>query len=1365
MPSSRITAFAEPDNDGERRVICYLDERLPAEYRIYHSLERYDRGQTYEWDVIVLAPHALYCLEVKDWRGRIVGNDREWVLGDGVLRRNPYWLANKKAQILKHRLTGADAFLQRVWTQALVVISDDRTELKLEGDSAQFVITLRDVVARLTDMGNQQWAGQDLRASFAKIHDVLTRDFRPATPERDIAQFRLLEQIGASDLYTEWRAENRFLAKPVAVRLKIYAPDPYLPAEKQAEQLRLISRDFEATQRLGSHPNLRTARDFFPTGDGGRYVLVLDDLPGTTLAGELIAGHSLTYEYKLRVIEDVAAGLAHTHACKVVHRDVKPANIWLAPASAVLVNFDCARLGNGGTSTITCAITESLDDRYLAPEVAISASNATVASDAYALGVVLYELLTGRLPSKTGVVAPPSTFDTLVDADLDKLTLRMLSQDQPERPSAEEIRDALAKLRDQRRAPTRTPADTSRQGGETGLDYQLGDTIDGQYLVRAPLGQGTFGKVYRVYSAPMDREYSLKLFLDPGMGLSDARQEFKALEELVHPRIARVRFAGLLRQGVYYLLTDYVDGQSLDKLLAANRSMPSEAIRIASDLLGALSYLHRQGIVHRDVKPSNVIVSSAGAWLIDFSVAVRAERGGNDQAGTPLYMPPDIGDCGRAASRDLFGAGVVLYEMLTGRRPYDRVPQPEDAPHNPLVDRPDLSDEMVAVLRRAVAPGSATRFTSAEDFLVALDRVEDVLRPQRVIYHPADGITVTEEDRQRSDYNPYLKRFLTLYSQNRTDNSGTRGYDEVGRVTYVPTRLDTHLGLELKSGKYLLAIITGNAGDGKTAFLQSLEASIACDPDDPASVVRLPSGNGATFSLGGRLFQTNYDGSQNEGDRQNDEVLAEFFAPFAGSAQEIATRSDRVVRLIAINEGKLRDFFARRQAEFSWLAGAVEAHLEAGKPLPDGYLVVNLNDRSVVAGEPSILDRQIDSLCNPEFWAPCLHCQHIRRCPVKFNVDTLNHPDLGPRVRQRLVRLFEIAQLRGRMHLTMRSVRSALAYLLFGEDGCDEIASLLMSSGPSGEERLLWRYYYNALAADRLIASEEHSDVESDRLLRLLAEADVGLGANPEDDRDLYFSLTGEDRATTSALLPSLPGRADYDRELLRALADRLTAATASASNQDEAVIAGRQSLQAMLRRKAFFERSDVGWEQMLPYSMLLPVLTACQGDGKELNDLKTVIIQGINHGEGLSDVRDALVLRLARGVPGRVQSFREFPASDFVLRPAALAARNPYVEFSPSYLELVHRPGLNGDGRTRPTLRLSLDLIELLARMAGGYAPTAAEWRRSLVNVHVFRTLLAHEQYDRLVLVDRSRSERYRVEQHGGQILLAQEDGHDGGI
>jgi hypothetical protein len=275
---------------------------------------------------------------------------------------------------------------------------------------------------------------------------------------------------------------------------------------------------------------------------------------------------------------------------------------------------------------------------------------------------------------------------------------------------------------------------------------------------------------------------------------------------------------------------------------------------------------------------------------------------------------------------------------------------------------------------------------------------------------------------------------------------------------------------------------------------------------------------------------------------------------------------------------------------------------------------------------------------------------------------------------------------------------------------------------------LLLHFYYNAIMASKepLNSDEEETTEETDRLLYLLSESDVGLGANPADDRDLYF----EGRA--SALLPQVVGRGDYDSDLMQAMAERL------ASNLDEGDFSqAHKRLHAMMRRKAFFERLDDGWEAMLPYSQLRSVLRAVEGKAEDLAKLKSTIISGINHGEGFSSVDNVLVLRLARGVPGQVQSFRQFPASDFILLPGRVDVPVEYLEHSSTHLELIYRPNGNGSAVGRPTLRLDLDLIELLSRMARGYVPTAAEWRGPLVNLQVFRTLLAHEPYTRLTLVD----------------------------
>jgi serine/threonine protein kinase len=1076
-------------------------------------------------------------------------------------------------------------------------------------------------------------------------------------------------------------------------------------------------------------------------------------MASATLSATVLEKRGLTFEQKIQVIEDIAAGLAHAHTQGVIHRDVCPENIYLRATGAALVNFDCARIADA--NTINANVQKDLDPRYLAPEVRSNCANATAASDVYALGLIGYELLTGKLPPLQGTLPAPSTVDPLIDAECDRLLQRMLASEAAERPTASEVRDTLSDLRERRRAPSLPPSALHAvpPSESSSPEYRIGDTIDGQYLVRDILGEGSFGKVYRVYSAVTDREYAMKIFRDPGLGLEDAQQEFAALVELSHPRIAHVWHAARLHQGTYYLLTSFIEGRPLNQVLAGAQLAPRDALRSVSTLLEALGYLHAQGYVHRDIKPSNVIQAANGTVLIDFSTAVRSGSLRASPGGTPLYAPPDVTHCEVTAGRDLFAVGVILFEMLTGKHPYGGVPVPGRTPHDPHDFQPRLAPALAALLQRAVAPDAAHRFDSTDAFLAALNTIDEPLTPIPPEPKSVGGITISDTDRARPNYNPYLTHFLTLYSQNRFDNSGTRGYDQISRATYVRTLLDKQLAPDILAGKLRLVFITGNAGDGKTAFLQSLEESLLAGRDGrpPVPVQRLPSGNGATFNMAGRAFQTNYDGSQNEGDQQNDDVLAAFFAPFAGMEAEVALRPDNLTRLIAINEGKLRDFLAHRQAEYPWLAEALLDYLDAGKPLPDGYVMVNLNERAVVTGADSILARQIDALCNPAFWEPCRACAYAARCPVKANVDTFNHPDLSQRVRRRLERLFEIVHLRGSLHLTMRAVRSALAYILFGEEDCTAIAIRLDNtvSQPDQIDSLLHRFYYNAISA----APEDRTDSEipaeeTDRLLRLLSEADPGLGANPEDDRDLHF------QGVQSTLLSEGIGLAGYDRELLQAQSERW-----QADMDDPSTLAAMQHLHAMLRRKAFFERAAEDWDAMLPYTQLQPMLQACRGDVTMLATLKTTILQGINSGEGLGDITDRLVLRVARGTSGRVRSYRQFLGTDFRLQVPRPPLQPEYIEHFPAYLELIYRPGVNGTHGQRPTLRLGLDIIELLGRMARGYAPTAAEWRGPLVNLMVFRTLLTHEAYDQLLLVDTVQDRRFSVKQSNGQIALAQED------
>ena len=157
----------------------------------------------------------------------------------------------------------------------------------------------------------------------------------------------------------------------------------------------------------------------------------------------------------------------------------------------------------------------------------------------------------------------------------------------------------------------------------------------------------------------------------------------------------------------------------------------------------------------------------------------------------------------------------------------------------------------------------------------------------------------------------------------KLSNAGTRGLDEIGKAIYVPTYLDEKLKPALLKGAFRLVIISGNAGDGKTAFIQQFEAFA-----ESMGAQMQRGANGAVFQLKGHTYQSNYDGSQDEGDERNDAVLQKFFGPFIG--QDRAKWPTNQTRLIAINEGRLVDFFLEHEDEFPLLSRQVQEGLAGG---------------------------------------------------------------------------------------------------------------------------------------------------------------------------------------------------------------------------------------------------------------------------------------------------------------------------------------------------------------------------------------------------------------------------------------------------
>jgi hypothetical protein len=341
----------------------------------------------------------------------------------------------------------------------------------------------------------------------------------------------------------------------------------------------------------------------------------------------------------------------------------------------------------------------------------------------------------------------------------DSVKARKARRTQPlpsgERHEAPEASGAAASSSGSRALPEPDPAEVRSSAGAKAPDYAVGDVFDGRFEILQIIGQGGFSKVYRVRDDLESEERALKLF-DSAAGYQAVRREIGALRKIRHPHVIEVFWAGKTSAGEWYLITEYIDGESLDQFVTGTRRLRDrEAVDVALDLLDALVAFHPdaarlkqlddkrrdddlseaesrewtdlqdKGLVHRDIKPLNVILTRRGAKLLDFNIASRVGDPVHTQSGTPPYQPPDAGLDRWDVSTDLFAVGVLLYQLLgDGHHPFPHAMPMVDVPViDPRTIRPDLGPDLAAFLLQACAPTRADRFATAAEMQLALRSV------------------------------------------------------------------------------------------------------------------------------------------------------------------------------------------------------------------------------------------------------------------------------------------------------------------------------------------------------------------------------------------------------------------------------------------------------------------------------------------------------------------------------------------------------------------------------------------------------------------------------------------------------------------
>src|SRR5437764_11323873 len=270
-------------------------------------------------------------------------------------------------------------------------------------------------------------------------------------------------------------------------------------------------------------------------------------------------------------------------------------------------------------------------------------------------------------------------------------------------------------------------------------DPVLSKEFDRRYLIVRKLGSGGMADVYLAEDKELGRQVALKLLNERHANdeqfVERFRREAQSAAGLNHPNIVSIFDRGYA-EGTYYIAMEYLEGRSLKELLVRNGPTPIPvSIDYARQILGALAFAHRNGVVHRDIKPHNIVVGGDGRLKVtDFGIA----RSGASQmteagsiVGTAQYLSPEQARGAPVDPRsDLYSLGIVLYEMLTGLVPFTGDTPVEIAmkhlseiPEPPSELREEVPHDLDAVVMRALAKEPEQRYGSAEEMDADLARV------------------------------------------------------------------------------------------------------------------------------------------------------------------------------------------------------------------------------------------------------------------------------------------------------------------------------------------------------------------------------------------------------------------------------------------------------------------------------------------------------------------------------------------------------------------------------------------------------------------------------------------------------------------
>ncbi len=531
-------------------------------------------------------------------------------------------------------------------------------------------------------------------------------------------KYRILARVGTGGMGHVYKALHLLFNEVRALKVM----DPLLT--QREDLVRRFLREAFVARRL-QHPNAVRVDDVDQTEDG-RHCIVMEYIDGRMLREILQHEGPMPAGRACLIVKQVASALDAAHQLGIIHRDIKPENIALVKHErgevVKVLDFGITKLREGGlkeeASALSLAVAGTVfaigTPEYMSPEQ-VQQNDLDGRSDLYSLGMVFYEILTGDLPFHADSPAewflahvgePPRRLHEQaaklrIPIGIADLVMSMLEKNPSHRPAtgAEVIKAieacegecaALAAiLPTPGQFPEATPMGETMSAPAFFGGWKKGSLIAQRYKILDRVAEARMGPVYSVLDSAGEGVHALKLVTPwnaPTADLINELSEYnQRMQRLQHPHVVRTLDFGQAEDGVLFLVTEFVRGANLRQTLEQQISLGvSRSCRIVWEIASALEEGQKLGMLHGEIKPEHILLSGAPlseqTKLLDFNLdrvkEALPELSGSDLPSgllCPLhYMPPEkISGQPYGPASDIYSLGIVFYEMLTGRRPFE----------------------------------------------------------------------------------------------------------------------------------------------------------------------------------------------------------------------------------------------------------------------------------------------------------------------------------------------------------------------------------------------------------------------------------------------------------------------------------------------------------------------------------------------------------------------------------------------------------------------------------------------------------------------------------------------------------------------